>query len=298
MQIQSCAARPRYVHDSAIRQTSTGKSLSSPAQSSLAPALLSTGLAGSAASSNAASAPSSAASWIKPIFSLLSGVLSSASNSGLTQRATPLNLSGAGAAIGTLISPGFGTVIGGVLGAAAGAVLSRVFGGGSKEPGHAQRDVLRSVLTAAPFPLLDAAGNLQLADGTLFNIAADSATAASGGGTRHLYDIDWTVPDVDSLVSALDPLASFYSRLACGSSADRTANMVGWLLNAALTSGDAGENILNFYAQSGLDADTLSTSILTDFAEGKISEESKNVRLASVEQIFSTLTDELASAFV
>lgn len=130
------------------------------------------------------------------------------------------------------------------------SIGEKLFGG--KHEDEIRRDSLRRNLRDLGF--LTDGNNVALSDGSLFDIGQDG-NASMGvldptrdGRELAFYDVNFGADGSISAANDLNPLAQI---LAGGD--DKAANdLAGYLTNAALSGGDAGDNIRGFYERAGL----------------------------------------------
>lgn len=140
-----------------------------------------------------------------------------------------------GAGIGTMILPGVGTAIGGGLGALAGLGLGSIKVGKHKD--QIMRDKIRAYLEEKK---ITDKYNLMLKDGSKYDIGID-------GGTRP-YNVDFGRDKIGDVVGLANPLAAALT----GGDEKLTSDFAGYFTNAAMSGGNAKDNIKGFVDKAGL----------------------------------------------
>lgn len=177
-----------------------------------------------------------------------------------------------GAAIGSFV-PGIGTLAGALIGGVGGAALGSF--GGNKDKDQLARDAVRKQMKETGF-LGSGEGdyNLQLADGSMFDIGKD-------GETKN-YNVDFSRAGVDGVVRASDPLAAIMT----GGDRKLTSDYAGYFTNAAMSSGDPLENVRAQYAKAGLDHSSAYGNVWNLFNAGKLDAARRDGYLDSLDQAF------------
>ena len=185
-----------------------------------------------------------------------------------------------GAYIGTQICPGIGTVIGGVIGGAVGFFNKSFKTGKSAE--QIARDKFRESLQTGG--ILDKDWNIQLADGTKFDIGKDGKARLINldGTERRYHEVDFRSPLASEAVGLLSPLLSTIT----GGETTMKHQMVGYLTNAVTASeGDRDtmiRNVLGVYQQFGVPLNMVGDAVVKMANEKLIPEATAQVYLNSL----------------
>ena len=195
-----------------------------------------------------------------------------------------------GAGIGTFLgSPVLGGLIGLGVGTAAGFIAGSTASG--KPSGQMARDSWREGLKEIGF--VDKEYNVQLADGSTYNLGADgnSKLVNTDGTERNTFDVDWgnkdavaSIPEAHlfAIVSGLDPTSS--------GEFDLFHRAVSQGLNAASSNATSAEGIRdNFKAMmKGVDPRLAAARIETLRVTNKITDQEYGVYLNKLNRMFGT----------
>lgn len=190
----------------------------------------------------------------------------------------------AGAGIGSFIAPGIGTAIGAGIGALAGGALGMIKAG--KHDDQIARDRVRGGLQQMGF--LDQNFNLDLADGTKFNVGIDGGARPeydfSGG--RRAFEVKAENPFSTQAVAWANPIAEV---LTAGNPKLRS-DFAGYLANGAMSNAETIEgvraNVLNYMNKLGLNSSTISGKLTELFQAGRISQDQLNAYVHGVGTLF------------
>ena len=167
-----------------------------------------------------------------------------------------------GATVGTMFGPGLGTAIGAGIGALAGGLIGCITAGKHKD--QKVRDSVRSSLV--DMGILNSDHQLQLADGSLYDMGKAGGPRAEFGGRRP-FEVDFLNPLAHYAVGWMNPIVAL---LAPGNSKIAT-DFTGYFANAALSNAkdltDVQRNINSFLGRFGLSNDSLAQGI-TQLAQG------------------------------
>lgn len=161
-----------------------------------------------------------------------------------------------GASIGTLFAPGIGTAIGIGAGALVGGLFGCITAGKHKD--QKVRDSVRDLLVQGG--ILNTDYQLQLADGSLYDMGKDGGPRAEFGGRRP-YEIDYSHPLAQYAIGWLDPIIAL---VAQGDTKIQT-DFVGYFTNAILSNAkdlnDVRANVELFLAKFGLTNEQLANAV-------------------------------------
>ena len=167
-----------------------------------------------------------------------------------------------GATVGTMICPGLGTAIGAGIGAIAGGLFGCITAGKHKD--QKVRDSVRSSLV--DIGILNSDYQLQLADGSLYDMGKDGGPRAEFGGRRP-YEVDFSNPLAHYAVGWMNPIIAL---LAPGNTKIAT-DFTGYFANAAMSNAkdlnDVRRNIDSFLGRFGLSNEKLAQGII-ELAKG------------------------------
>jgi hypothetical protein len=171
-----------------------------------------------------------------------------------------------GATLGTMIGgPGLGTAIGAALGTLAGGLIGAITSGKHKD--QKVRDEMRSFLVQNG--VLDSKYQLQLADGSMYNMGLDGGPRAEFGGRRP-YEIDLSNPLAKYAISWVNPLIEF---IAQGNPKLKT-DFVGYFANAAMSNAktldDVRQNVNAFMKRFGVTDEALAQAVIQAGQSGKL----------------------------
>lgn len=127
---------------------------------------------------------------------------------------------------------------------------------------------------------------ITLADGNSFDVGLDGGARLKNpdGSERRVFDVDFNDQRAAQTVADLDPLGTIY---AAGNSKLQNDN-TGYLVNAALSSGDTRANTLKMYADSGFtDAASVIAALDDMVARGKIDQQKRDILANSANVLFS-----------
>jgi hypothetical protein len=161
-----------------------------------------------------------------------------------------------GASIGTLIAPGIGTAIGIGAGALVGGLFGCITAGKHKD--QKVRDSVRDLLVQGG--ILNSDYQLQLADGSLYDIGKDGGPRTEFGGRRP-YEIDYSNPLAHYAIGWMDPIIAL---VAQGNTKIQT-DFVGYFTNAILSNAkdlnDVRANVELFLSKFGITNEQLATAV-------------------------------------
>lgn len=161
-----------------------------------------------------------------------------------------------GASIGTLCAPGIGTAIGIGVGALVGGLFGSITAGKHKD--QKMRDSVRDLLIQGG--ILNSDYQLQLADGSLYDMGKDGGPRAEFGGRRP-YEIDYSNPLAQYTIGWMDPIIAL---LAQGNTKIQT-DFVGYFTNAILSNAkdlnDVSANVELFLSKFGLTNEQLANAV-------------------------------------
>jgi hypothetical protein len=161
-----------------------------------------------------------------------------------------------GASIGTMFFPGVGTAVGVGVGALVGGLFGCITTGKHKD--QQARDSVRDVLVQGG--ILNSDYQLQLADGSLYDMGKDGGPRAEFGGRRP-YEVDLSNPLAQYAIGWMDPIIGL---LAPGNTKIRT-DFVGYFTNAILGNAkdlnDVRRNVDFLLGKFGLSNETLANGI-------------------------------------
>ncbi len=171
-----------------------------------------------------------------------------------------------GAALGTVIGgPGFGTAIGAAIGTIAGGLIGAITAGKHKD--QKVRDQMREALVQNG--VLDSNYQLQLADGSTYNMGLDGGPRAEFGGRRP-FEVDLSNPLAKYAVSWVNPLIEV---LAQGNPKLKT-DFVGYFANAAISNAktleDVRQNVTAFMQRFGVTPETLAQTVVQAAQNGQL----------------------------
>ncbi len=171
-----------------------------------------------------------------------------------------------GATLGTMIGgPGFGTAIGAAIGTIAGGLIGAITAGKHKD--QKVRDQMREVLVQNG--ILDSNYQLQLADGSTYNMGLDGGPRAEFGGLRP-YQVDFSNPLAKYAVSWMNPLIEV---LAQGNKKLQT-DFVGYFANAAMSNAktleDVAKNVNSFMQRFGVIPEALAQTVVQAAQNGRL----------------------------
>lgn len=184
-----------------------------------------------------------------------------------------------GASIGTLIAPGIGTAIGIGAGALVGGLFGCITAGKHKD--QKVRDSVRDVLVQGG--ILNADYQLQLADGSLYDMGKDGGPREEFGGRRP-YEIDYSNPLAQYAIAWMDPIIAL---LAPGNTKIHT-DFVGYFTNAILSSAkdinDVRKNVDLTLSRFGLTNETLANGVIQLASAGAINQNTARGWIGSMQQ--------------
>ena len=161
-----------------------------------------------------------------------------------------------GASIGTLCAPGIGTAIGIGVGALVGGLFGCITTGKHKD--QKVRDSVRDLLVQGG--ILNSDYQLQLADGSLYDMGKDGGPRAEFDGRRP-YEIDYSNPLAQYAIGWMDPIIALVSQ---GNTKIQT-DFVGYFTNAILSNAkdlnDVRANVDLFLSKFGLTNDQLASAV-------------------------------------
>jgi hypothetical protein len=161
-----------------------------------------------------------------------------------------------GASLGTLFAPGVGTAIGIGVGALVGGLFGCITTG--KQRDQKVRDSVRELLVQGG--ILNSDYQLQLADGSLYDMGKDGGPRAEFGGRRP-YEIDYSNPLAQYAIAWMDPIIALVSR---GNTKIQT-DFVGYFTNAILSNAkdlsDVRANVDLFLSKFGVTNDQLANAV-------------------------------------
>lgn len=162
--------------------------------------------------------------------------------------------------------------------------IKDLFGGG-KDPEQQQRDQLRGFLRDGGFA--DRDYRIRLADGTGFDIGAETVRDAQGNATGRIYELPWDQEATPRTVA----LAQSVAATLVGEEEFYTGSLTMTLTNAALSNADgdpaaARSNMRQFVKDLGLTPGTMVDRILTLRDQGRIDDQRTEVYLQGVRDLF------------
>jgi hypothetical protein len=161
-----------------------------------------------------------------------------------------------GAAIGTLCAPGIGTAIGIGVGTLVGGLFGCISAG--KHRDQKVRDSVRELLVQGG--ILNPEYQLQLADGSLYDMGKDGGPRPEFGGRRP-YEIDYSNPLAQYAIGWMDPIVALFAQ---GNTKIQT-DFVGYFTNAILSNAkdlnDVRANVDLFLSKFGLTNDQLANAV-------------------------------------
>lgn len=122
------------------------------------------------------------------------------------------------------------------------------FFGSTKGDAQQKRDALREQWKAQG--LIDEQYNIYNVDGSPFNVGLDGGGKINGD--QRPYDVNLDDPTAVSLIPMADVLAAL-----TGAAGDKklTSHGAGYIVNAAMASGDPMQNLMSYFQKAGLDHD-------------------------------------------
>lgn len=184
-----------------------------------------------------------------------------------------------GATIGTMICPGVGTAIGAGIGAIAGGLIGCITAGKHKD--QKVRDAVREHLVNAG--VLDSDYQIQLADGTRYDMGKDGGPRAEFGG-RRAFEVDFSQPLAHYAVGWMDPIIALFA----AGNPKVASDFTGYFANAALTNAkdlnDVRRNIEVFMTKFGLTNEKLAQGIIQLAQSGYIDEGTARGWIAGIQQ--------------
>lgn len=184
-----------------------------------------------------------------------------------------------GAAVGTMICPGLGTAIGAGIGAIAGGLIGSITAGKHKD--QKVRDSVRSSLVN--MGVLNSDYQLQLGDGSLYDMGKDGGKRAEFGGRRP-FEVDFSNPLAQYAVGWMNPIVAL---LAPGNAKIAT-DFTGYFANAAMSNAkdlnDVRRNIDTFLGKFGLSNDTLAQGIVELAKGGYIDQGTAQAWIGGIQQ--------------
>lgn len=184
-----------------------------------------------------------------------------------------------GASVGTLICPGLGTAIGAGIGAIAGGLIGCITAG--KHRDQKVRDTVRDNLAGAG--ILTSEYQLQLPDGSLYDMGKDGGPRDEFGG-RRAFEVDFSNPLAQYAVGWMNPIIAL---LAPGNQKIAT-DFTGYFANAALSNAknidDVRKNIDFFLAKFGMTNDKLAQGIVQLAQSGYVDEGTAKVWIGGIQQ--------------
>lgn len=161
-----------------------------------------------------------------------------------------------GASIGTLFAPGIGTAIGIGVGALVGGLFGSITAGKHKD--QKVRDSVRDLLVQGG--ILNTDYQLQLADGSLYDMGKDGGPRTEFGGRRP-YEIDYSNPLAQYAIGWMDPIIAL---VAQGNTKIQT-DFVGYFTNAILSNAkdlnDVRANVELLLSKFGLTNEQLANAV-------------------------------------
>jgi hypothetical protein len=184
-----------------------------------------------------------------------------------------------GASVGTLIAPGIGTAIGAGVGALFGGLFGCITTGKHKD--QQARDSVRDVLVQGG--ILNSTYQLQLPDGSLYDIGKDGGPREEFGGRRP-YEVDLSNPLSQYAIGWMDPILAL---LAPGDTKVRN-DFVGYFANAILSNAkdltDVRRNVDFFLRTFGLSNESLAKGIAQLASVGAIDGSTAQVWMGGIQQ--------------
>jgi hypothetical protein len=184
-----------------------------------------------------------------------------------------------GASIGTLFAPGIGTAIGIGAGALVGGLFGCITAGKHKD--QRVRDSVRDLLVQGG--IINSDFQLQLADGSLYDMGKDGGPRAELGGRRP-YEIDYSHPLAQYAIAWMDPIIAL---LAQGNTKIQT-DFVGYFTNAILSNAkdlnDVRANVGLFLSKFGLTNDQLANAITQMANAGMIDQNTARGWIGGIQQ--------------
>ena len=184
-----------------------------------------------------------------------------------------------GASIGTLIAPGIGTAIGIGAGALVGGLFGCITAGKHKD--QKVRDSVRDLLVQGG--ILNSDYQLQLADGSLYDMGKDGGPRSEFGGRRP-YEIDYSNPLAQYAIGWMDPIIAL---VAQGNTKIQT-DFVGYFTNAILSNAkdlnDVRKNVDLFLSRFGLTNETLANAVIQMANVGAIDQNTARGWIGSIQQ--------------
>jgi hypothetical protein len=122
---------------------------------------------------------------------------------------------------------------------------------------------------------------VQLADGSMYDVGLDGKDKTASGDRP--YNINWEDPRAGQLVGLLNPIGFVMS----GGNDKLQSDSVGYLYNAATSSGDPMQNIRHFYDKLGLNPESAKQALDELVEKKKIKPEERDAYLHGVNQVFA-----------
>lgn len=184
-----------------------------------------------------------------------------------------------GASIGTMCLPGIGTVVGAGIGALVGGAIGCITAGKHKD--QKVRDSVREAL--ANMGVLNSEYQLQLANGSLYDMGKDGGARSELGGRRP-YEVDFSNPLAQYAVGWMNPIIAL---LAPGNKKIAT-DFTGYFANAALSNAkdlnDVRQNIGSFLRKFGISNDALAKGIVQMAQSGLVDQHTARVWIGGIQQ--------------
>lgn len=145
-----------------------------------------------------------------------------------------------------------------------------------KHPDQYQRDAVRDRLKE--IGMIDDGYNLTNTDGTKFDIGKD--------GSIKNYNLDFNKDGIGDIVGLAQGLAAFIT----GGDEKATSDLTGYMVNAAMQSGDPRANLLKYAADAKIDHDTAYGGInaLAGAEENPLDRDRADAYLNGLDQLFGT----------
>ena len=184
-----------------------------------------------------------------------------------------------GATVGTMICPGLGTAIGAGIGAIAGGLIGSITAGKHKD--QKVRDSVRSSLVE--MGILNSDYQLQLADGSLYDMGKDGGPRSECAGLRP-FEVDFSNPLAQYAVGWMDPIV----KLLAPGNAKIATDFTGYFANAAMSNAkdlnDVRRNIDAILGKFGLTNDALAQGIVELAKGGYINQGTAQAWIGGIQQ--------------